>query len=51
MAKFTLKMLAAREQKGKVKEYEAGREYLLKLGDAENDDEWSHSLIKYISLL
>ena len=40
MASFSLKLLVAREQKGKLKEYEAGREYLLKLGDAE-DDEWS----------
>ncbi len=40
MANFTLKMLVAREQKGKVKEYEAGREFLLKMGDPENDDEW-----------
>ena len=35
MANFSLKMLAAREQKGKIKEYDAGKEYLLKLGDSE----------------
>ena len=35
MANFSLKMLVAREQKGKIKEYEAGREYLLKVGDDE----------------
>ena len=33
MAQFSLKLLVAREQKGKVKELEAGREYLIKLGD------------------
>ena len=35
MANFSLKILAAREQKGKFKEYEAGREYLIKIGDDE----------------
>ena len=39
MANFSLKMLVARDQKGKFKEYEAGREYLLKLGEEEDDDE------------
>ena len=38
MASFSLKLRVARDQKGKLKEYEAGREYLLKLGDAEEDE-------------
>lgn len=33
MAQFTLKLLVTRDQKGKVKELEAGREFLIKLGD------------------
>ena len=33
MAKFTLKLLATRDQKGKVVEFEAGKQYLAKLGD------------------
>ena len=33
MAQFHLKMLISRDGKGKIKEFEAGREYLLKLGD------------------
>ena len=38
MAKFSLKILIVREQKGKIKEYEAGRQYLIKLGN-EPDEE------------
>ena len=33
MAKFTLQLLATREQKGKIVEHEAGKQYLGKLGD------------------
>ena len=33
MAQFTLKLLVTRDQKGKVKELEAGREFLIKMGD------------------
>ena len=33
MANFQLKILVSREQKGKLKEFEAGREYLLKIGE------------------
>ena len=35
LAQFDLKMLISREKKGKLKEFEAGKEYLLKLGDAD----------------
>ena len=37
MANFSLKLLVARESKGKIKQYEAGREYLLKI-DEQGDD-------------
>jgi len=33
MAQFTLKLLVTRDQKGKVKELEGGREFLIKMGD------------------
>ena len=33
MAKFDLKILISREKKGKIKEFEAGKQYLTKLGD------------------
>ncbi len=36
MGTFKLTLLAMRDKKGKVKEFEAGREYLLKI----NEDEW-----------
>jgi len=35
MAKFTLTVLCQRSQKGKMKETDAGRDFLLKFGDDE----------------
>ena len=37
MAKFELKRLVVRDAKGKIKEFEAGREYLLKLDGGDSD--------------
>ena len=39
MGEFDLKLLVTREQKGKITEYEAGKEFLLKLGTVVSDDE------------